>query len=864
MKPALPILASLLLAAGAEQEQEPAPSTHWAYRPIARPELPHADPWARTPVDRFILATLRDRGLAPSPEADRRTLLRRVSFDLTGLPPTPEETDEFLADASPDAYERAVDRLLASPRHGERWARHWMDVAHFAETHGHDQDRPRENAWPYRDYLIRAFNEDKPYARFVEEQVAGDVLYPDDPAAIAATGFLAAGPWDESSLRDIRPDSIDRLVGQNLDRDDIVTTVMSTFTSTTVHCARCHDHKFDPVSQREYYALQAVFAGVDKANRPYDQDPKLAARRRELQERMKRMDEEKAPSAEVAAWENALKPAPPWRAPEILEIKSEHGSTLTRQPDGSILAAGTRPERDTYTLVMRTGRVTGLRVDVLTHESLPKKGPGRADNGNLHLSEFVVAAAGGPLPLAKPKADFDQAGWESPKAIDGDPTTAWGIHPKEGSPHRVIFPLKEPVEAGTLTVELKQLHGGSHLIGRFTVTVTDAPTPFGADELPAEIVRILTMPAGLRGERERDALARHVGRRNLEWLIESLPAQKLVYCGTPQFKPDGSFAPAGKPRPVHLLRRGDIHAAGPEVPPGALSCLRLPFALSNPADEGARREALARWLTDPRNALTWRSIVNRVWHYHFGRGLVETLSDFGRMGAPPSHPALLDWLASWLLENGGSLKRLHRLLVTSAVYRQSSAHEARHAAVDADNRFLWRMNRTRLDAESIRDAVLLISGKLDPSMGGPSVRQFNQKPGIHVTPEVDYVNFNPDDPANHRRSVYRFIFRTLPDPFMETLDCPDASLAAPRRESSVTALQALAMLNDKFMIRQSEHLAARLSGDPAAQVRGAYRAILGRAPSEKEAASVGAYAARHGLANACRFLFNTNEFMFVD
>jgi hypothetical protein len=820
------------IAAGAEWP------VHWAYRPLRKPEPPAVE--AANPIDRFIRAKLKERGLSPSPEADRRTLARRVSIDLTGLPPTPEE--EALE------YEALVDRLLASPRYGERWARHWMDAAHFAETHGHDQDRPREHAWPYRDYLIRAFNEDKPYARFVQEQVAGDVLFPGDPAAITATGFLAAGPWDESSLRDIQPDSIDRQIGRVLDRDDIVTTALSTFSSATVHCARCHDHKFDPIPQREYYRLQAVFAGIDKANRPYDLDPAVAARRKALTERLVRIepDDVRATPEEVEAWRKTLRAAPAWTPLETVEAKSEHGSELTKQPDGSILAGGPKPERDTYTVSVRSplSRITAVRVDVLPHDSHPAKGPGRAVNGNLHLSEFAVLVDEKPLALAKPRADFDQAGWECPKAIDGDPTTAWGIHPKEGQPHHVVFPLKSPVEAAALVLRLAQDHGRSHLIGRFRLSATDAADPLGSDEVPKDT--------------SEGSIARFVLRRRLERELAALPPQSLVYSGTPHFKPDGSFTPSGGPRPVHVLHRGNISQPGEEVSAGALSV--MPVSFESLSDEGARRAAFARWLTDSRNVLTWRSIANRVWHHHFGRGIVDTPNDFGRMGGTPTHPELLDWLAATLLEEGGSLKSLHRRIVTSAAYRQSSAHRAEPAQRDADNHLLWRANRRRLDAETIRDAVLQASGKLDLTMGGPSVRQFVQKPGIHVTPDVNYDQFSADDPANHRRSVYRFLFRTIPDPFMETLDCPDASQLAPKREASVTALQALSMLNDKFIARQSEHLAARASGDPER----IFRLVLGRAPTEKEAAAVRTYASKHGAAHAARMLFNTNEFMFVE
>jgi hypothetical protein len=634
---------------------------HWAYRPLSQPPTPAVKErdGVRTPIDAFVLAKLEAMRLTLSPPADRRTLIRRLTFDLIGLPPTPAEIDAFLADTSPDAYEKVVDRLLTSPHYGERWARHWMDVIHFAETHGHDQDVPRDNAWPYRDYLIRSFNDDKPYARFVEEQIAGDVLYPDDPQASVATGFIAAGPWDESSLRDIREDSIDRKIGQYLDRDDIVTTTLSTFTSATVHCARCHDHKFDPITQKDYYSLQAVFAGVDRADRAYDLDPQVARKRKAIRMRQ---------------------------------------------------------------------------------------------------AELSVVSLIGPMGLA--------------------------------------------VQALVATQ------------------------------------------------------------------LSVLPPEQLVYAGTSDFRPQGSFKPANGCRPVHVLRRGDIKNPGANVAPGALPCvpgLEARFKLAHPDDEGSRRAALAKWMSDSRNVLTWRSIVNRVWHYHFGRGIVATPNDFGRMGATPTHPELLDWLAIHFRDQGGSLKKLHRQIVTSAVYRQSSRHRPDCARVDADNQYLWRMNRGRLDAESVRDAVLRVTGKLDPKMGGPSIKQFAQSPGIHRTPKVDYQAFDVDNPGSYRRSVYRFLFRTLPDPFMDSLDCPDASQFTPVRSNSVTALQALAMLNDRFMVRQSEHFAARVgkAGGFGKQIESAYVLALGRPPTAEETTRLTIYAKKHGMANVCRLILNSNEFLFI-
>jgi hypothetical protein len=878
---------------------------HWAYRPLVKQPTPRATTpafasWTRTPVDCFILEKLAEHGLAPTPEADKRTLLRRVYLDLTGLPPTPEAIAAFLADTSPCAYEHVVDRLLASPHHGERYARHWMDIVHFAETHGHDQDRPRDNAWPYRDYLVHAFNGDKPYVRFVQEQVAGDVLYPADPEGIVATGFLAAGPWDESSLRDIREDSIDREIGRNLDRDDIVTTVMNTFVSTTVQCARCHDHKFDPIRQEEYYSLQAVFAGIDKANRPYDLDPRVADRRQLLLEHKARLvalraAPESDPSvgkrderldamlqAEVSAWEKSVTAsADVWHVLQPSECTSAQGATLIRLPDGSILSSGKRPDTDTYAVVAQTDLqgITGVRLEVLTDASLPHGGPGRQDNGNLHLNEFAVTVATRDAPAAmKPllwhsaRSDFDQEGWTIGNAIDGNPATAWGIYPSVSRSHRAVFILREPIESrsSVLIFKLQQTHGGGHLIGRLRLSITTAPQSAIVEVLPAAIATILNIPSPARTDRQRADLGGYYLERRIDRELAALPAQRLVYCGTHTFTPDGSFSPAKAPRPIHLLKRGDIRSPGPLVQPGTLSCLPdldHGLSLTNPDDEGSRRAALARWLVDSRNGLFFRSIVNRIWQHHFGRGLVDTPNDFGRMGTTPSHPELLDWLARALQENGGSLKQIHRLIVTSAVYRQSCKHNPAFAEVDGDNRYLWRMNRHRLDAESIHDAVLQISGKLDLAMGGPSVKQFIQTPGVHVTPNVDYVNFDPDNRGQYRRSIYRFIFRTLPDPFMESLDCPDGSQLTPARGASITPLQALSMLNDKVIIRQSEHIAARAmerTSDDEKAVLLVYQWILGREPTAKERQAVSGYARRDGLANACRMLLNSNEFIFVD
>jgi len=594
----------------------------WSFRPLARPATPavHSD-WARTPIDAFVLAKLQEEGLPPSPEADRRTLIRRLYFDLIGLPPSYDEVQAFVVDEGPSAYEDLVDSLLASPQYGERWGRHWLDVVHYADTHGYDKDKVRPNAWPYRDYVIRAFNTDKPYSRFIEEQVAGDVLHPGAAEGIIATGFLVAGPFDFVGQIEVAEGTLAKAITRNLDRDDMAATVIGTFNSMTVHCARCHNHKFDPISQEDYYSLQAVFAGIDRADRKFD---------------------------------------------------------------------------------------------------------------------------------------------------DGEPR-----------------------------------------------------------------------------------------------------APRTVFAAASDFQPQGTFTPTkGKPRPVYMLKRGNENEPQAEVGPGTCSYipeLESRFDLRAEAGEGPRRAALARWLVDRRNPLTWRSIVNRVWQYHFGRGLIDSPNDFGRMGALPTHPELLDWLAADFRDGGQSIKRLHRLICTSAVYRQSASGDPKAEQLDGGNRFLWRMNRRRLEAEAVRDSVLAVSGKLNAEPGGPGFYAF-EFTDDH-SPHYRYGEHDPDDPLSHRRSIYRLIVRSVPDPFMTTLDCADSSAIVPKRNETITPLQALALLNNKFMVRMAEHFAARIEpmgASNAERLTAAWRLAFARNPSRDELSAVGDYADRHGLANACRLIFNVNEFVFID
>ena len=698
------------VAQGAQDDSGGKQELWWSLRP-----LPKLEP---ATLDSFIQKKLRAANLTASPAADPRTLVRRVYIDLHGLPPTPEQTAAFLADPRPDAYEHLVDQLLASPRYGERWARHWLDIVHYGDSHGYDKDKPRPNAWPYRDAVIRALNDDMPYARFVRAQVAGDVLYPDDPHAFALTGFLAAGPWDFVGHQELREGTTDKNLTRLLDRDDMVATTMSTFVSMTAHCARCHNHKFDPIPQTDYYNLQAVFAGIDRADRPYDEDPAISRQRRQL-------------LAEKLAVQRRLQP--------LLD-----------------------------------------RVEFARNPALVTLDDRIQDAGSL------LAHLGTP----KTPADVEE---------------------------------KKRLEARRSADRAQRQ------------TIVDS------------IVGPETYPAIEKGKQELAAI---------DAQLTALPTPKLVYSGAAYFPRVGAFRPSLTPRRVNVLDRGSLASPGPLARPGALHCLPALTAEFPPSDEeGDRRAALANWLAHPNNVLTWRSIANRVWQYHFGAGLVDSPSDFGKMGNQPSHPELLDWLTVWFRDEAkGSLKQLHRLLVTSATYRQSSAHRPAAALQDGDNRLLWRMNRTRLDAESVRDSTLLAAGKLDLTVGGPSVRQFGFKDDH--SPIYDYAAFDPDAPGGQRRSIYRFLVRSAPDPFMERLDCPDPSVLTPKRTTTLTAIQALAMWNNRFMVRMAEHLAERAKGDPNQLAQW----VLGRPlrPDER------AYAAQHGLANLARVLLNTNEFLFVD
>jgi hypothetical protein len=658
------------------------PFDWWSLRPLVRPAPPrvgvHSEGGTPVhPIDAFVRARLAREKLAPAPPADRRTLIRRIFFDLIGLPPTPEELVASMRDPAADWFEKLVDRLLASPRYGERWARHWLDVVHYGDTHGYDKDQPRPNAWPYRDYVIRALNSDKPFARFAQEQVAGDVLYPNSADGIVALGFLAAGPWDLIGHAELPESKLDGKIARILDRDDMVANTINTFCALTVQCARCHNHKFDPVSQVDYYRLQAVFAALDRTDRSFDRDPQIAARR-----------------AELVAQQNALR-----QASALREKRSEG------------------------------------------------------------VPQWITDAE-----------------------------------------------IRAALQASTAA-------------------------------------------------------------------LAALPAQDIVYAGTVHYG-SGNFAGThGVPRPIFVLARGDPRKPLREVEPGTVRLNENASGLlgvSQGAPEGERRAALARWITAPDNPLTWRVIVNRVWQYHFGRGLVDSPNDFGRMGRQPTHPELLDWLACEFRDGGQSLKALHRLIVTSATYRQSSTASTEAMTGDANNVFLSHMNRRKLDAEALRDSILMIAGALDFTMGGPGFRDFTIEKPEH-SPHYNYAASDPEDRATHRRSIYRFLVRSQPQPLMSALDCADPSISVDKRNESASALQALALSNDPLVITMSQRFARRVAGldianrtSTAAHVAIAFREALGREATTQELEALVPFSDAHGLSNLCRLMMNLNEFAFVD
>ncbi|MEO2091235.1 MAG: DUF1553 domain-containing protein, partial [Gemmataceae bacterium] len=844
----------------------------WAFQPLKVSRDPKG-----SAIDHFITATLKEKGLTPSAPADKRTLARRLSFDLIGLPPTPEQIAAFEKDTSPDAYEKLVDELLASPRYGERWARHWLDVVHYGETHGYDKDKPRPNAWPYRDYAIRALNSDKPYARFVQEQIAGDVLFPGTVDGIEALGFLAAGPWDFIGHAELPESKIDGKVARHLDRDDFVSNTVGTFLSLTAHCAQCHDHKFDPISQREYYGLQAVFAAIDRTDKSYDPDPAVAAKRAALTARRKaaegklatlEADARKRAGKELAEVERQIADAKQSKAP-----KPEFGyhSALSDKQDAA------------KWVQVDLGKVVPLDRVILRpcHDDFNGIGGGfgfpvrykveASDDADFRTPTALADHTSGDQPNPGTAAVTLDAKGISARYVR---VTATKLAPRLPTDFMLALAEVEAIDAGGVNAaagaKVSALDSIEAPVRWRKANLTDgiyppaAASPGQLAKLTEQRDALLTKALGPPGANERSAALAELDAVRKE--LAALPPPKTAYIGT-AFTGSGNFAgTGGKPRTIHLLPRGDVTKPGAEVGPGVLSAIPVKVDLPADATEADRRAALAKWLTHRDNPLLWRSIVNRVWQYHFGRGIVDTPNDFGRMGQMPTHPELLDFLAAEFRDGGGSLKKLHRVIVTSATYRQSSAANPANAKLDADNRYLWRQNRRKLEAEAVRDSILAVSGKLDLTAGGPSFQDFVVEKPEH-SPHYQYHLADPEDATTHRRAVYRLVVRSKPQPFLAAFDCADPSLAVDKRNETITPQQALALLNNRLTLAMAAHFAKRvekLAADDAGRVAVAFRLAVGREPTKTEAEVLTKHAAEFGLTSACRLVLNLNEFAFVD
>ncbi len=1029
------------IAEGAEYK------AHWAFQPPGQAKLPavkRAD-WPRNPIDRFVLARLETAGITPSPAADKHTLVRRVYLDLIGLPPEPAEADAFVNDPAPDAYEKLVDRLLASPHYGERWARRWLDLARYADTNGYEKDRVR-SIWAYRDWVIQALNADMPFNQFTVEQLAGDMLPGATLSQQVATGFHRNTMLNEEG-------GIDPLEFRFYATIDRVNTTATTWLALTLGCAQCHTHKYDPIPHAEYYRMLALLNNADEPELEVPQAD-LVQRRSELEAQIRALEADLPNRFPVASDIR-------WQAPRPASVVSAGGATVEQLDDASVRLSGTNPERDTYTVTIDTDLtgITALKIEALTDPALPSTGPGRTPHGNFVLSELTVTAAprdgsapAQPLKLVRAAADFAQANYPAAHAIDGDPKTGWAIQgpapwnlnrsatfdldkpaafaggtrisirldqqfgqqhtlgrfrvslgqpglppadgvdrrgellkskfnawldeqasrvvrwtvlrpvaatanipfltvlddasvlaggdqskrdvyqlkfdtplrpitairlevlpadalPKhgpgrvyyegpagdfflseitvqadsgpaklskasqtfgnaslaidgdpqsgwstagqQGRPHEAVFNLEQPLaDASGLTIELLFEKYYAAGLGRFRISATDSVQPAAAQGLPGEIEDLLLKPAAQRTASERQRLLDYylsvapelaAERETIQKLREQIPAYPTTLVMAQR--------PAQHPRPTFRHHRGEFLQPKEPVAADVLSCLP-PL----PAGAAHDRLSFARWLVDGRNPLVGRVVMNRQWAALFGRGLVRTTEDFGFQGELPTHPELLDWLAVEFVRQGWSLKKMHRLMVTSATYRQSARVSAEMLERDPQNLLLARAPRFRLDAELVRDAALRMSGLLSPKLAGPSV--FPLQPA-NITSEGTYGalawNVSPGE-DRYRRGLYTFTKRTAPYAMFATFDAPSGEACLARREVSNTPLQSLALLNDAVFVEAAQALGrmmAAQSGSDEARAVELFRRVLVRPPSDEERVLVLKFhaAQRERLAN---------------
>jgi len=852
------------IAAGAEWPDSAASDIHWAYRKPARPALPPVKNrlWARNAIDRFILARLEREDLAPSPPAERARLLRRASLALTGIPPTPAEVEAFTSDRRPGAYERAVDRLLASPHYGERWAQHWLDLARYADSNGFQADQLRDS-WAYRDWVIRALNRDMPFDRFAIEQIAGDLIPGATVEQKVATGFHRTPTCNVEA--GVHPEA--NRVNQVVDR---VNTTGAVFLGTTLECAQCHDHKYDPFTQKEYYQLFAYFnntplevklsSGVQynfygpTMDLPLPEAKQQVADqlRKELEqikERQQTMQRDQA--ADLARWAEttaaALKTNPArWRVLPITSMTTTGGEDVAYLPDGSALVTGSLPGTTLYTATFPgpLENINGLKIEALTHESLPGKGPGRGDakRTNFILSELTAQVAPAAeeesraIELHSPQADFSQQRWRVSKAIDGDRSTGWAIAPQFGKPHWASFRTARPIsvrKGESLVIKLDQNYGRGRTLGRVRISVLTGD-PATAD-LPAEVIAALKTDGDRRSKKQKKVLADYYAAANPQLKQLKQTAEKLER-ELAKIEPPSTLVMVelDKPRDTHVLNRGNYLDKGAKVSPGAPRALH-PLDPKLPPN----RLGFARWLMSKENPLVARVTVNRWWSQIMGRGLVSTEEDFGSQSEPPSHPELLDWLAIELMDSGWSMKHVHRQIVTSAAFRQSARARPEHLARDAENRLYSRGPRFRLPAETVRDNALAISGLLSHKMHGPPVMPY-QPDGIWKAVGRNQPRWKTaTDQDRYRRGVYVVWKRAAPYPSFVSFDAPDRAACTVKRPRTNTPLQALTLLNDPAYAEMALALAQRIMTEapgrsPAARAAYGMKLCVARQPTERE------------------------------
>jgi hypothetical protein len=889
-----PLVASKLKGKSWTERVLPASAKEWwAFAPLAKsvaPGVKNGD-WCKTPIDRFILAKLEGAKIAPNQPATREQLIRRAYFDLIGLPPTPDEVDAFVKDGE---YGKLIDTLLASPHYGERWGRHWLDLARFAESHGFEHDYDRPTAYHYRDAVIEALNQDMPYNTFAKWQIAGDEYGPDNPLAVKLTGFLAAGVHSTQITKsEVEKHRYDEM-------DDKLSTITNAMLGLTVGCARCHDHKYDPIPQRDYYRMLATFTTTVRSEMDLTLNSEAYASAKAA------FDKEHAPFAEaLVKREKELLPILdsltkgadelPWEYADVKEMKSKDGATMALQDDGSILVTGKNPKFDVYTIVVHTRLAANkaVRLEALAHPSMVKGGPGRAGNGNFALSDFSVTIAPLADKDAKPigvkfksaRATFEQKGLPVRAAIDADPKSAWAVDPQFGKDHAAVFEFDGPagyLSGSIFTITLKFNNNDGHNLGRIRLSLgDDASVDLTSGGISSAVRQALARPVEKRTPEEsntvfawartRDASWRALNEKRLQHLAkapqptrvkalvatEGLSAVRLHTQGE-DFFPE-----------TYFLRRGDPANKEGVATQGFLQVL-LPShdAQSRwytPPPKGWRtsyqRRAFAEWLTDVEHGagrLFARVIVNRLWQHHMGRGIVATPSDFGVRGETPTHPELLDYLANELIANGWRLKPIHKLIMASAVYQQSSQVDAAKAKVDRDNNLWWRHPSRRLEAEIIRDAILAVGGELDPKLFGPGTL----------------------DEKSKRRSIYFTVKRSKLVPMMVIFDAPEALSSMGERPTTTIAPQALHLMNNPQVRQAARSMAKRIAPDAQTTietaVRRAYVAALARQPTRDELTDGVAFvqeqmrtypeASRResALADFCQVLMCLNEFIYVD